>query len=196
MKKTLLLLLLLLLCGCTAKDKYEGFKHYDLKHKDYETYSFARENVGLWKETVIEDYAVGVIIKGGNGNEEGLLYKVGDDDYILLDSFDGDGVYDVGGHVYQYEDKLYIVRNELMINEYTLNKEKTTVKELGTKFDYSAIIGKYEDGVHLFYPFGHLIKKVDDDYIYFSGIFIKNIDGVSISIKCSLNDYKCVEDKE
>lgn len=193
MKKVMLILLVLLMCGCSNKDKYKDFEHYDLREFKYEEYVFPRENKGIWKETEIENYAIAIIESGVMRNTEGLLYKVAENDYILLDDFEGHGVYGIAGHVFQYEDKIYIVGNELMINEYTLNGENTTVRELATKFDYSSITSKYEEGGHKVYPYGHLIEKVDDDFIYFKGIFIPNAKEPSKNIKCSLNDYKCEE---
>ena len=198
MKKTMLVLLVLLMCGCSSKDKYKDFEHYDLSEFYYKEYIFPRENEGIWNETEIEKYAIASLDPKGSeveGHTDGLLYRVSENDYILLDSFIGLGDSSsllAGSGVLQYEDKIYVVRG-LMVKEFTLDREKTKVRELSEKFDYNSIVNKYAPGNITAHLYGHKIEKVDDDYIYFGGISIFHTDENNIEIKCSLNDYKCEE---
>lgn len=86
MKKNLILLAICILCfcGCSKKDEYEGFKHYDLLDNDTTSMSYSFYDNNNQKETfVVTD------ITPENSEEviNGLFYKVGHNDYILIDSF-------------------------------------------------------------------------------------------------------------
>ncbi len=48
---------------------------------------------------------------------------------------------------------------------------------------------------HLYFLYGHKIDHVDNDYIYFNGVHIHNVENSDITIKCSLENYKCEEYK-
>ncbi len=194
MKKILFLLLLFILCGCTYKDEYDSYEHYDLRNYNHKIYSYLRvqEKTNNIEEIVEnEKYAVSLLIprdqKEVMGYEEGILYEVASNDYILLDSFSGDDkAYQMDIYTRIYKDKLYILRSSNLY-EYTLDKENTKKREL--KFDYSSIL-KINEKNYLTL-FGRGIKNIDDDYIYFEDVYISNLE--YIDIKCSLKNNKCEE---
>lgn len=195
------ILSVLLLSACNLnEDKYSDYEHYNLTNYNHKEYAYLRNFDGTSSEMKYERYAVAVLVPKYRVNElpgmikEGLLYEVGKNDYILLDSYDSyDDLYDSIYHTLFYKDKLYIVR-DYIIYEYVLNKENTEVKEL--EFDVKEIV----DEERVIKEFSY-IEKVDDEYIYLKGRIRWFNDGESvgdsgyINIKCSLNNYKCVEDK-
>ena len=198
MKRVLLLLLLFILCGCTSKDKYDSYEHYDLRDYNHKVFSYLRvqEKTDRSEEIVEnEKYAVSLLTPRDQENkvmgyEEGLLYEIAANNYILLDSFSGsDKERQMEEYTQLYKDKLYIIRGE-SIYEYTLDKENTKRKEL--KFDYSSIL-KINEKNYLTLR-GNGIKKIDDNYIIFGNFRVSNVK--KIDIKCSLKDYKCEEYKE
>ena len=136
MKKNLILLAICILCfcGCSKKEEYEDFKHYDLLDNDTTSmsYSFYDDDKHQKETFVVTD------ITPENSEEviNGPFYKVGYNDYILIDSFSScndPGAYTGKKINYFYNDKLYIIRcsGGLML-EYTLNGAETTKKDLSS----------------------------------------------------------------
>lgn len=174
MKKNLILLAICILCfcGCSKKEEYEDFKHYDLLDNDTTSmsYSFYDDDKHQKETFVVTD------ITPENSEEviNGLFYKVGYNDYILIDSFSScndPGAYTGKKINYFYNDKLYIIRcsGGLML-EYTLNSAETTKKDLS-----SSQLRTY----------GATIIDVKDGYIY--------IEGIKKDKKCSQETYECTE---
>ena len=84
MKKLfIILMLVLVVCGCSNSSKKGTFKHYDLKDKDLNPYSYIYED-GSSDLYVLADMTG----KDSLAVMTGLFYKVGEDDYILLDTFE------------------------------------------------------------------------------------------------------------
>lgn len=200
MKKVLIVFfLVIILCGCGSKDnKYKNYDHYDLSRYNYKPINYTRDKTGPWHDIVEENYAVAVLVEDYEkveGYEEGLLYKVGENDYILLDSFLGcETCYNIDGYNYLYKDKLYVKRETIGIYEYTLNKEKTEKKKL--EFNYDLIFDNYKELNPTKYLTGYKIDEVNDEYIFFKGAYIYNIPNIKINMKCSLKDLICEEYKK
>ena len=195
MKKILVAILIIsLVClgGCSLfADEYKDSVHYDItnyKHIEYRYY----------RTQDVENYAVSLINCNDDSycSGEGLLYQVGKNDYILLDSIKGDSQgadIEYEDYTQFYKDKLYIIRGANNVKEYILNKENTKVNEL--KFDFSHILDKYYDGKLRVELLIWQIDKVNDDYIYFkrAELHYENSFQSSIDVKCSLKDYVCEE---
>ena len=183
MKKILMmvLIILLLFSGCSNENK--EFEHYDLTNYEKLTYKVVgnfEENIYAIADITPENYEMKIY---------GLFYKISDNDYILLDKIENGSL---------NEEENYLINNKLYVNshnashhyEYTLLKDKTTKKELN--FDYSSV-GKQ---IRMYYP-----TKVEDNYIYYySVMYDSTIDleywGKKYILKCSLEDYKCIDSKE
>lgn len=173
MKKIFVLLALCILCfcGCTKQDRYDSFEHYDLLDKDTTSTNYSFYNDNNQKETyIVTD------ITPENSEEviNGLFYKVGHNDYILIDSFSScndPGAYTGEKNNYFYNDKLYISRcsGGLML-EYTLNGAETTKKDLSSS---------------QMRTYGAAITDIKDGYIY--------IEGIKKNKKCSQETYECTE---
>lgn len=199
MKKLLIIFVaIIMLSGC-GKDKYADFEHYDLAKYSHKVYTYTRDPDAAWYDLGNENYAVSSLSLDDDnvlGYMEGLFYEVGNNDYILLDSFMGcNNCYNYDIYTYLYNDKLYIVRNSgLSIYEYTLNKENTTKREL--KFNYDLIFDNYKELNPERVLIGNKIDSVDDKYIYFKDVYFYNISNLAMNIKCSLDDLKCEEYKD
>lgn len=172
MKKTTLLLILCILCfcGCTKQDKYDSFEHYDLLDKDTTSTNYSFYNDNNQKETYI---VTNITPENSEEIINGLFYKVGDNDYILIDSFsscNNPNGHKSEKHNYFYNNKLYIIRcSGGTVYEYTLNREETTKKDLSSQIVlYNASIIDIKNG-----------------YIY--------IEGKDKNIKCSQKTYECSE---
>ena len=182
MKKILTILIIILLFnGCSKK--YEKFEHYDLTNYEKLTFKYVEnfeENIYVLADITPKNYEMKIY---------GLFYKISDNDYILLDKIENGSL---------SEQENYFINNKLYVNahysahhyEYTLLKDKTIKRELN--FDYSSV-GKQ---IMMYY-----VTKVEDNYIYYYSImYDSTIDpeywGKKYILKCSLEDYKCVDSKE
>lgn len=170
MKKFLIpaIICLLCLCGCNKQDKYEGFEHYDLLNKDTSSMNYSFYNDNNQKETYI---VTDITPKNSEEIINGLFYEVGENDYILIDSFsscNNSVDYKSEKYNYFYNNKLYIIRcSGGTVYEYTLKGEETTKKDLSSQIVvYNASIIDIKNG-----------------YIY--------IEGKDKKIKCSQKTYEC-----
>lgn len=194
-KITIILMSLFILCGCEFnKSEYSNYEHYNLSDYPHKEFLYTRDDTGPWYDIQTEKYAIAVLNK--NGFKEGIFYEVEDQDYILLDRFDGSpDEYDIEYYTQLYKDKIYIVRG-LSMYEFTLDKENTKRRDL--QFDYSNILDNYKPYKEVNcsdYVFGFRIDNIDDDYIYFRNVQIRCVDNLIFHIKCSLTDLKCEEVK-
>lgn len=120
-----------ILCGCSKEVDYSNYKHYDLKENEKLTYKYMREDGEL------QEFAVAVLTPSDAEDiREGIFYKVGDNDYIMLDELHNtsNGNYQKNPQWYTifYQDKLFIVRTSgTPALQYTLNKENTQKKRFG-----------------------------------------------------------------
>ena len=178
MQKYLIILLfsLFLLSGC-GNNEYSEFEHYDLKGYDISRkYTYMDEDKAL-HEYVITDITPEDSLEIVNA----LFYKVGDDDYTLLDEIrfcDNPNSYQNDEYAHFYNNKLYIAGcSGGMLLEYTLDGSNIEKIDLMTKFDNKYILYKIED--------------VDEEYIYFSGK--ESISDPLESIKCSRETYECTK---
>ena len=187
-KKLLLIITLTLaLCGCKEKDPYAEYEHYNLNNKNPFTYSFYDDKGQTFT------YALSIL---ENDNYEdmdiGLFFKVGKDDYILLDKENTCNEKEINNNnTYFYNNlekqshKLYLERcigNKTI--EYTLNEEKIEKKELN--FDKRLITS---NEINIIF---NKINKVENNYIYYIGYDNNNISKEEKNIKCSLIDYSCI----
>lgn len=175
MKKLLVLILVsicILVSGCSKDDdKYSNYEHYHFNAQDLNIHVYYRD--GDKKEV----YALADMTpEDALSYKTGLLYLVGDNDYILLKDFWGSR-YDE----YQfYYDKLYGISGDTGIFEVELNGTETKIKKLDFEVEGEP------------YGFGtSSIIKVDFNQIVLSGYAM--IDGFTELVKfdCSLIDYKC-----
>lgn len=170
MKKILVISIICILCfcGCNKQDKYEGFEHYDLLDRDTTSMSYSFYNDNNQKETYI---VTDITPKNSEEIINGLFYEVGENDYILIDSFsscNNSADYKSKADNYFYNNKLYIIRcSGGIVYEYTLNGENTAKKDLSSQ------IGIYNAS----------IVDIKDGYIY--------IEGKDKKIKCSQETYEC-----
>lgn len=187
MKKYIFFLVLLLLpllsCGCNKNNDNKDKNYYDLSDYDIIEYSYFKNN-NTYK------YALTNILETDLTSETGLLFKIDDNKYKLLDKIvncEESNIYKNKEYNYYYVDKendeykLYI--NRCMggtLIEYTLKEENTIKKELN--FDVSQITTSNN-------LFIDSIEKVEKDKIFYTAI----LDRKTISIECSLNNYICSE---
>lgn len=178
MKKTVVILILLVLCvcGCKNNDPYSEFKHSDLKNYDVSNrYYYVDYNNKYTHEYILTD----ITPENSEGGIEALFYKVGTDDYILLDeieSCNSSGDYKSKNYSYFYKDKLYINRcSGGAVLEYSLSGSKTTKIDLYSKFDTKLRLSS--------------IINVDDYYIYYNGS--TSYSAPTEVVKCSRESYKC-----
>ena len=180
-KLSIILIIILLFSGCN--NKYDNFEYYDLTNYKKLTFKYVEnfeENIYVLADITPKNYEMKLY---------GLFYKISDNDYILLDKIENGSL---------SEQENYFINNKLYVNacnsschfEYTLLKDKTTKKELN--FDYSSV-GKQ---IRMYYP-----TKVEDNYIYYYSVMYDstiNLDywGKEYILKCSLENYKCVDSKD
>lgn len=169
MKRVIIVLvILLLITGCGKKSEEE---HYDLKGKDLNSYSYINSNgsadvYALCDMTI--DEALSIIT--------GLFYKVGEDDYVLLDTFEFNqkDAYN-SSNVYVFSsNKLYGIGNGGTPNSFVYNLEgrNSRMSKIIFSFDNEEVI-----------PSG--IKKVTDKEIEISTYSDDN------RYVCDLKNYKC-----
>lgn len=176
MKKIIIFITItLLLCGCTNQ-KEDNYEHYQLEDDYYNAYTYTNDNGNketyALKDITLEEYQSVVT---------GLFYKVGNNDYILLDKLES-VIADASNqkYVYQfYEDKLYGLGsgNTPITFEYQLNGTKSKLKEL--KF-------KVEDTI--IYPTA--LIEIKNNSIILKG-YIKNQEQETKTFICSLDNYNC-----
>lgn len=172
------------MCGCTStkneENKYEDFEHYDLigieknqyQFKSFNTYTVAR-------------------IGYSEINVDGLFYRVGKDDYILLDeivSCQDDSTINREYTFFYTDDngieKLYTSRcSGKNLFEFTLNGEKFEKKSLD--FDTSKIVSDSSEEIRI-----DSIVNVEKENIYYNTHILKKYNS-SIIAKCSLITYEC-----
>ena len=182
MKKILRLVLIsicILVSGCTKDDdKYSNYEHYHFNAQDLNIHVYYRD--GDKKEV----YALADMTPEGElSHKTGLLYLVGDNDYILLETLEDrslEAFKEVSVYQFCY-DKLYGIRGDTGIFEVELNGTETKIKELNFEIDgepYVFIMPR--------------IKEVDINKIIISSS-VRLDDGLWQSKKfdCSLIDYKC-----
>lgn len=188
-----ILFIILFMINKKSEDKYSNFDHYNIKTSNSISYTFSHTDR---KDTyIVSDMTKE--IPNINGTQ-GLLYKISDDDYILLDDFamcgsDQADSYLEPEYTYFYKDyktdkdMLFITRCLWpLVVQYDLDGANTKKKEL--KFDTTQISDK-----ELEYVMISRIKKVEDGYIYLKAN-VENTDRRDINIKCSLENYICVEE--
>lgn len=176
MKKTLILLMMLIsITGC-AKEQ-DNFEHYDLKDKDKNTYVYYSDDRGR------EEYVLADMTTGDMTITTGFYYKVDEDDYILLETFESSDLNAFKNKsAYQfYDNKLYGVGNgnTPMYFEIELNGKNSHIEE--KKFEWNdKVIGPAD------------IKTIENNYITFYGYTsLENEAMAGRYFKCSLKDYKC-----
>lgn len=177
MKKIFLLLICVstLLCGCNSKKETDNFEHYDLIGKDLNQYFYIDSN-GKKEEYVLAD----VTKYPSESAITGLFYKVGPDDYILLNTFESAGTFVYKSDQYRfYKNKLYGVGKGHDSFEVELNGRDSKFKEITYTVDNQAIFPE------------HIEYNIEDDFIYFSGIIFDGEHNVRKSFKCSLINYQC-----
>ncbi len=173
---------LFLLCGCGNDKLYGGFEHFDLKDKDLSCSYVQTEDDGR----TMEYYIVDITPTGYESRATGLFYKVGQDDYILLEKFDMMSAslsYGCASNVKFYKDKLYGIGGETIGNSvtfvYELDGAKSEKKELPLKY------GEYSIGLM------GSIDEVSDDRIELSSIIFEDEHNVIRDFSCSLETYEC-----
>ena len=119
----------------------------------------------------------------------GLFYKVGENDFILLDkikSCNSPTEYNSKTQNYFYQNRLYVNRcSGGVVLEYILDGEKITKTELTLKYDTSSI----SESIAL-----RSINKVNASDVYYNAYdYITHNDKV---IKCSTINYKCESSEE
>ena len=175
-KRIYLLLIFFLLTGCGKSDNYASFKHYSLEGKDkINIYYYGRDkehNTYIFTNIESNDFT----------SYNGLFYKVGDNDYILLDKVETCGDKDNYKRkevAYFYDDKLYYAldcKNELY--EYKLDGADTKKINFLEKTDYDI--------------FSLSIQDVDSRYIYLRGREHFELDDREFkNFKCDRSSYKC-----
>lgn len=182
MKKffSIVLISVIFLSGCSFKNTYDEFEHYSLEEMEYITYTYTDES------GVKSVYAVADLTESDkeylDGGVDGLFYKVGDDDYILIDriSKNGGSGFDTK-NTYFCGNTLYIKRGNSIsyLEKYTLDKENTFKEEL--TFNTSNIS---QNMVGFSY-----IEKVKENYIFLVG-YIYHEEG-NVNIKCNLENLVC-----
>lgn len=168
MKKFLIIFVItLLFCGCDS-DPYTDYKHCKLEDKDAITYTIHYDDGDA-------NYAVADVSKLYGVSEielYGLLYKVAENDYIVLDTFGLRNTINYSAKF--YNDKLYVLTNGQNAGNYvyTLDREKFKKKKFSYNFE-----GNFELTT---------IKNIEDNMIYFAGT-----DHNSSSFAEGHREYKC-----
>lgn len=182
MKKIFMLLIgVILVCGCQNKENnYDSFKHYELNQSQKDYYNYIDKN-GKTEVYVIAD----ITPENYEYKLDGLFYEISNNDYILLDEIENNN-----SKVFQHENKLYVTAcNSMCHYEYTLDKEKTSKKELNFKVS--------EVGKQL--TLYEAIDLKDNNIYYRAKMYDSSIDetywGKEYVLKCDLKTYKCEEEK-
>jgi len=170
MKKLFLVILMLFIVGCNKDESI----HYSLKGKDVINYF---ENGKKYSITRIDDEII-------ETNYTGLFYKVGDDDYILLEKLENSNndAYKNIGYYRFYDNKLFGVGNGKtpMIFVVNLDGKDSSLEELHFK---------YKDKTNPFFVFS--IQDIHDETIVYSGYYSENEHSIDATFSCSLTDYTC-----
>lgn len=174
MKKMLLVLFaIFILCGCSSKNKWDDYKHYNLNDKEPLLYSYYDEYTNV--------YAVADLTKNGADIcESGFFYQVDKNDYVLLDTFESN-CNKVSTHAVFYDDKLYIINGlSRSIYSYKLNHEKVEKEEI--PFKARKVFSVTE------------LKKIENGKIYLNAQ-TSDDEGktavVSANVVCELSTFKC-----
>lgn len=160
-----------LLFGCD--NKYKDYEHYDLKDKDIKDYTVHFDD-GEANYTIAD-------ISDTVGYTEiqvyGIFLKLSDNDYILLDKFEGSG--SVQAITKFYANKLYVIATGANSGFYIydLNYEKFTKKSI--QFKATKEVGPIT------------INDVKDGEIYLFGMTFNGTNNISSNFKCSLDTYRC-----
>ena len=176
MKKiVLILIVLILLCGC-GKEK-DNFEHYPLSDKDFVSYEYIND------KGIKEVYALADITPSSHESVlTGLFYKVGEDDYILLETLESStrNAYKEKYMYSFYDNKLYGVGNgdTASIFEIELNGKKSNIKELNLKYNDSTIIPSS-------------IKSVDEEKISVNAFYFEGEHSSNGTFSCTLNTLDC-----
>lgn len=177
MKKIIILLILIIgITGC-AKEQ-DNFEHYDLKEKDKNVYIHHSDEYGR-EEYVLADLTPAEY----ESCLTGLFYKVGEDDYVLLETleFNQKDSYKKE-YVYQfYDDKLYGVGNgdSPMYFEIELKAKNSKLQEKSFYWENQEIGPRS-------------IKSIGDDKIVIYA-YASTTDQAMVgnNFECSLDNYKC-----
>jgi len=178
MKKLILLFAItLVLVGC-SKEEQDTFEHYDLKDKDVNIYKYETENK-------IETYVLADITPDvAYSSLTGLFYKVGNEDYILLETLESStsDAYKKN-HMYRfYENKLYGLGNgnTPMVFEIDLNGKSSKLQELEFRVKETNS-----------FIFCTTIDDINDKIIKLHGEIFIDERSQRKSFVCSLEDYLC-----
>lgn len=172
-----LMCICILLSGCT--EEKESFEHYDLKDKDLNFYMYNNDHTGR------EIYVLADITPDPYESVlTGLFYKIGDHDYILLETLESSqrGAYKKDSIYQFYDNKLYGVGNgnSPMIFEIELKGKESKIKEL--EFEINGKTNPFLIGS---------IRNIDHDFITFSGNIFIGEHSEYRYFDCSLKNYEC-----
>ena len=178
MRKKMILVILTICVVLTGCGKVEdNFEHHDLKDKELNSYVYYSDERGR------EEYALADLTTGDMTITTGFYYKVDENDYILLETFESSDLNAFKNKsAYQfYDNKLYGVGNgnTPMYFEIELNGKNSHIEE--KKFEWNGKeIGPAD------------IKTIENNYITFYGYTsLENEAMAGRYFKCSLKDYKC-----
>lgn len=176
----LIVVILVTLCGCSSKNTYDDYEHYDLSNNINVVYhSFSDSN------NIIRTYAIADITpEKYECLLYGIFYKVGNNDYILLEKFEPYNNVSINGIAVFVDDKAYVSGISYgKIVEYSLDGIDFVKKPL--EFSYGNII------------FASRILDLKDGYIYIrAAIDIEaSIHHEYNNFKCSLSTYQCEVDE-
>lgn len=170
-------IIFLILFGCifltACGNKYKDYEHYDLKNKDIKDYTVHFDD-GEANYTIAD-------ISDTVGYTEiqvyGIFLKLSDNDYILLDKFEGSG--SVQAITKFYANKLYVIATGANSGFYiyNLNYEQFTKKKV--QFKANKEVGPIT------------IKDVKAGEIYLFGMTFNGTNNISSNFKCSLDTYRC-----
>lgn len=178
MKEKIVFVILTICVVLTGCGKIEdNFEHHNLKDKELNSYVYYSDNRGR------EEYALADLTTGDMTITTGFYYKVDENDYILLETFESSDLNAFKNKsTYQfYDNKLYGVGNgnTPMYFEIELNGKNSHIEE--KKFEWNGKeIGPAD------------IKDIANNYITFYGYTsLENEAMAGRYFKCSLKDYKC-----
>lgn len=179
MKKKILFIffVIILITGCSDTNDLSQYEHYDLKENDTSSYySYIDEDNNKIYEYIITD----ITPETSELMVQGLFFKVGRDDYILLDKIeicnDNQNSYADKLATRFYDKKLYINRCfGTKVLEYTLDGEKIIKVDIVSKLEKPLLLTS--------------IKDIDEKYIYYEGK--EKYTDENQTIRCLRKNYKC-----